>query len=645
MSFTQANRLLAIETPLGEDILLIENFTCSERISGLFQIQANCAVELANLAKMKAERLIGAPVNIRIRVRGTKERLWNGIVRRVAHTSKDATFGYFTLDIVPKIWRLAHQTDCRIYQGKKVPEVVEEILGEFGITPFRFDLQKSYTPWDYCVMYRESFLQFISRLLEQEGLFYFFEHERGSHTLKIADHPGAHPKCPIDSEIRYQPEAGSGTEDDDDMVARWESAEELRPGVFTMRDHHFQLPAKNLEVTERTLVSLGGNTAMEVFDYPGEYAQLFVDPDKRLDQVQSEGERVVRLRMESEEVSIRSFAGTGFAVTLASGYQFELKQHYFKPLNTKYVLTTVQHQATQTPAYRGSQAALGAYRNSFKCIPLAVPFRPVRQTPKPVVQGLQTAIVTGPPGEEIYTDKYGRVKVRFFWDRRSPGDDKSSGWLRVATPWAGNHWGMIHIPRVGQEVVVEFLEGDPDQPMVTNSVYNADQMPPYTLPDHKTQSGIKSRSSKNGTPKHFNEIRFEDLKGREQIYIHAENSLSTVVEGSESRAVGGSRNTTIQKDDTCTLKEGSSSLIIEQRSRLLWIQEGSDSTVIDKGNSDIEVTLGKMTTSVPAGTYKVTAKEIELEATDKITIKCGGSSIELTSANIKAVSAMIDLNP
>jgi len=644
MSFTQANRLLAIETTLGVDILLIEHFTCAERISGLFSLRAQCAVELPRFSSVNADQLVGSSVNIRLGIGRGDERIWNGIVRRITHTQKDNVFAYFTLDLVPKFWRLSHMTDCRIYQEKTVPAIVEELLRETQIL-FRFDLQKEHKSWDYCVQYRESFFAFISRLLEQEGLFYFFEHQRDQHTLVIADHPQIHAPCPIQAVARYRPNLDAGTEDDSDLITHWESAEELRPGLFTMRDHHFQLPSRSLEVSESSVISLGGNGSMEVFDFPGEYAQLFVEPEQRLDEVQAEGQKSVRLRTEAEEVAVRSFSGSGIAVTLAAGFRFELQGHYVRPLNGQYVLTTVQHQSTQTPAYLNDQPVHSAYRNSFACIPLAVPYRPPRQTPKPFVRGAQTAVVTGPENEEIHTDKFGRIKVRFFWDRKSTGDAKSSCWIRVATPWAGQNWGMVHIPRIGQEVVVEFLEGDPDQPLVIGSVYNADQMPPYTLPKHGTQSGIKTRSSKEGTPENFNELRFEDSKGHEQVYLHAERTLTTVVEASESRSVGGSRTTTIHKDDKRTVKEGDYTLIIEKKDRTVEIEEGDDTATIDKGDKHITVTLGGMTTEVPAGTYKVTAKEIALEATTKITLKVGPSSIELTPTGVKVVGPMIDLNP
>ena len=637
MSFTQANRLLAIETSLGVDVLLIENFSCSERVSGLFSITAYCAVELANLSQVKPPDLIGSSVNIRLRVGETGERVWNGMVKRITQGSRDNVFAYFTLEVVPQMWRLAHMTDCRIYQGKTVPEIVEASLGELDGFKVRLDLQKKHRPWDYCVQYRESFFQFISRLLEQEGMYYFFEHKQDQHTLVISDHPNAHAQCPLNAAARYRPSVDAGTEDDDDLVTNWESADELRPGLFTMRDHHFQLPGKSLEVSESSVISMGGNSSMEVYDYPGEYAQLFAEPDKRLGEVQEEGQTLVRLRTESEEVAIRSFAGSGLAVALAAGYRFELKDHYQRSMNGKYVLTSVQHHASQSPSYVNDEPVGAAYRNSFQCIPAAVPFRPQRQTPKPFVRGVQTAVVTGPKGEEIYTDKYGRIKVQFHWDRKGQSNEKSSCWIRVATPLAGNKWGMIHIPRIGQEVVVEFLEGDPDQPIVLGSVNNADQMPPYTLPDEKTKSTIKTYSSKGGDG--FNEIRLEDKKGSEQVFIHAERNYDLRVKKDRMESILGVSNLTVTKDQIEKV-DGAKHLTVKGDQN-----EKVDGTVSLKAGADLQQEVGS-NFALKAGTevHIKSGMNLVIESGTTLTLKVGGNFINIGPAGVAIQGTMVLIN-
>jgi type VI secretion system secreted protein VgrG len=307
-------------------------------------------------------------------------------------------------------------------------------------------------------------------------------------------------------------------------------------------------------------------------------------------------------------------------------------------VNGKYLLTSVQHQAVQTPWYVAEEAAsMGTepYQNSFSCIPDTVPYRPPRITPKPVVQGPQTAEVVGPSGEEIHVDEFGRIKAQFHWDRLGKKDETSSCWMRVATFWAGKQWGAVHIPRIGQEVVVEFLEGDPDQPIVTGSVYNSEAMPPYSLPDNGTQSGIKSRSSKQGAPSNFNEIRFEDKKGSEELHVQAEKNLSTLVKANETRSVGGSRSTTIQKDDTLTIKEGNELVTINKGNREVKIEMGNDTLTVSKGNITVDSSLG---------THKMTAMNVEINGTAGVKIVCGASSIELNPAMIKIAAPMVKIN-
>ena len=282
-----------------------------------------------------------------------------------------------------------------------------------------------------------------------------------------------------------------------------------------------------------------------------------------------------------------------------------------------------------------TRESVDAYSNSFTCIPYKIPFLPERGTPKPVVRGPHTAVVVGPPGEEIFPDKFGRVKVQFFWDRQGKMDENSSCWTRVSHPWAGKNWGFVAIPRIGHEVVVEFLEGDPDRPIIVGSVYNADNMPPYALPDNKTQTGVKTRSSKGGGSANFNEIRFEDKKGSEELYFHAERNLTGEVEKDETRTVGENRTTTIHKDDTETVETGNHTLTVSQ---------GNREATVSMGNDKLTVSMGGVTHEVPVGTHKVDAMMVETDGQTMITLKCGASSIEMTPASITIKSPMVMIN-
>ncbi|MEZ5353930.1 MAG: type VI secretion system tip protein VgrG [Bryobacteraceae bacterium] len=630
MIHTQKGRMLAIHTPLGEDVMLLLHFTCAERISDLFTIKAHVMVEKENAAKVKADAIVGKAVAITMEVEKGKTRFFHGIVRRLVQSGREEQSDLYRLEIVPTFWRLTARHNCRIFQKKTIPEIVETVFQEAGMSKFTFSLQKPHLAWDYCVQYRESDWQFVNRLCEQEGIYFFFAHDQSGHEMILSDNPNGHKDCPFETKLEYIPEAGKKGH-----IISWETSEELRPGAFSQRDHNFQLPSKMLDVMEVSTVQIGDNSNLEIYDYPGEYAQLFQEPEARLGDVEKEGERIVRIRMEQEEAAHNVSAGSTQFGVLVSGHTFELQKHFNKALNAKYVVTSVQHTAEQTPTYDADTKVPRPYAANFTCIPHKIPFRPARRTPKPFVRGPQTAVVVGPPGEEIFVDKFGRVKVQFFWDRLGNGDDKSTCFIRVATPWAGQQWGMVHIPRVGQEVVVDFLEGDPDQPLITNSVYNADNLPPYDLPANKTQSGVKTRSSKGGSGANFNEIRFEDKKGKEEIHVHAERNLSTTVEASESRSVGGSRSTTIHKDDKLTVEEGNYEVKVLKKDHTFMVAMGNHQTTVTKGNTERKTPLGK---------EDVMAKEVQILALTGIKIICGASSINMTPASITITSPVIKLN-
>ena len=598
MATTQDNRLLRIDTPLGADVLLIESFSARESISSPFAIHVDALADDDKKSQVTAEALIGKNAVITVELKDGAKRYFHGMVSRLVSAGRgyDERYARFQLEIVPTLARLLSRTDCRIFQKMTAADIVKQVLGDAHVD-FRPALEKPYTERDYCVQYRETDLNFISRLMEDEGIFYFFEHEQGKHTMVLADKPSANKPCPVQSSVHYKDEGGFGERED--TVLEWTVAEQLRSGLATLRDHHFQLPDKKLDCPDPTSISRGDNSNLEIYDYPGDYAKLFNKPDERLGDVEKEGAKIVRLRMEREETAYEEAHGTGDVRVFCSGFWFTLTNHFKGEYNDKWLVTSVYHSASQSPHYVSTGVVGEPYSNSFTCIPYKIPFRPERVALKPVVRGPHTAVVVGQQGEEIWPDKFGRVKVKFFWDRDEKKDENSSCWVRVAQPWAGKNWGFIAIPRIGHEVVVDFLEGDPDQPIIVGSVYNAENMPPYSLPDNKTQTGIKTRSSKGGGSANFNEIRFEDKQDSEELYVHAERNFTGEVEKDESRTVGGSRSTTIQQDDT---------------------------------------------TEVPKGTSKLVADEVLIDATTHLKITCGGSSIEMTSGMITIKAPMVKIN-
>lgn len=555
MAHTQANRNLEVTTPLGKDVLLLVGLSGEESLSRLFRFQIDAIAE--NRTDIAFDRLLGQKITVRVSLPGNKKRFFNGICVRVSQGERDSLFTQYTLEIVPELWKLTKKAQSRIFQHKPVDDILKKVFEGLNV---KYQYQGNFEPRDFCVQYRETDFNFASRLMEEEGIYYYFTHSDGDHQMVVSNNPQGHADVPIASTLIYENvEGGTRAED---RVYDWAKSQEWRSGKHTLWDHSFELPHKHLDATGniRDSVQVGkvthklkvaGNDKFEIYDYPGEYAQRFDGVDKGggdrssdLQKIFKDNQRTVNLRLDEEAVPGIIIQGASSCRQLVSGHKFTLQRHF--NADGQYVLTAVSHSASQGNYISGEGEF--HYANSFSCIPAALPFRPQRITPKPVVQGTQTAVVVGPSGEEIFTDKYSRVKVQFHWDRDGKNDADSSCWVRVATAWAGKQWGVISIPRIGQEVVVDFLEGDPDQPIIVGSVYNADQMPPYKLPDEKTKSTVKSRSSKQGSSSNFNEIRFEDKKGSEQIFINAEKDMDTRVENDDRQIVKSNRHIIVDKE-------------------------------------------------------------------------------------------------
>jgi type VI secretion system secreted protein VgrG len=547
--FIQENRLLSIETPLGPNKLLMRALTGHEGISQLFQFQLDLLSEDGNI---NFDQIVGQNVNVDIKLADNEtKRYFNGFVSRFSQLPNEGQFAHYQAEMVPWLWFLTRTTDCLIFQNRSIPDIIQQVFQSFGFSDFELDLRRTYQEWEYCVQYRETACNFVMRLMEQEGIFFFFKHQKGKHILVMADSPAAHKPCPDQSKVRYEHSAGPGIAREEDTINSWQMEHELRPGKYAINDFYFETPSTSLLSSIEGQVTQGGNKKYEVYDYPGEY-------EKR-----GEGDSWVRLRIEEEETPHAVITGSGGCRSLVSGFRFDLSEHTRKDQNGTYVLTTISHNAHEGGTYTGIVGTEASYTNIFTCIKHSITFRPPRVSPRPLMQGVQTATVVGPPGEEIYVDKYGRVKVQFHWDRVGKHNEKSSCWIRVSHPWAGKNWGAVAIPRMGQEVVVDFLEGDPDRPLIVGRVYNAEQMPPYDLPGNKTQTGIKSRSSLGGTPANFNEIRFEDKKGQEQVYIHAERNKDTLVEHDETITVQNNRTITVDGTHTETIKKQTKITITE----------------------------------------------------------------------------------
>jgi type VI secretion system secreted protein VgrG len=653
MRYVQTDRPIKITTPLGPDKLLVTSVVGREALCELFRFEVQAVAEHGT--HVPFEDLLGRKATLEV-VQTNGSRYVNGIVNRVVQEGRDEHFVGYHLTIVPQFWQLTRKMQSRIFQHKSIPDVLKAVLEGMEVS---YELQGDWEARDYCVQYRETDFEFASRLMEEEGIYYFFKHSSDGHKLVLANTPQSHPGVPYQATAIYDEIEATAREDD--RVCLWHKSQEIRSGKYLTWDECFQMPGKHLDA-QKTIqdsvqvgsvnhrLKVGGNDRMELYEFPGGYAGRFDDLDKggglqpnELTKIFSDGPRTVDIRMQQEAVGSLLIHGRGAIASFTAGHAFDLTDHFSD--NGKFILTSVEHRAKQ-PVIAQAQYGAYEYSNEFTCIPVALPYRPQRKMPKPSIRGVQSATVVGPSGEEIYTDKYGRVKVQFHWDRDGTNDVNSSCWARVATYWAGKQWGAIHIPRIGQEVIVDFMEGDVDQPIIVGSVYNADMMPPYTLPDDKTQSGIKSRSSKGGGSANYNEIRFEDKMGSEQILVHAEKDLCTEVENDESRTVGRDRTTSIGRDETISIGRDRSETV----GRNETIKIGKDRTESVAQNETI--TIGKDRTESVAQNESLSigrnrditiGQDESREAGMSIELKVGQSSIRLDQTGVTIKGMMITI--
>ncbi len=628
-TYSQAERPLRITTVLGDDVLLLSGFTGEEGVSRPFGFTLDLRSEDADI---DPARLLRSAMTVTIAAPG-EERVIHGLVRRFVQLGRDGDLAAYRAEIVPWLWFLSLSRRSKIFQDQTVPDIVEAVFRDLGHSDFQIRCTKTYPKREYCVQYRETDLTFVSRLLEDEGIFYFFEHADDKHTLVLADAPTAVKDCPGQAKVRAT--AMAGTFQEDDVVLELEREHAVHAGKVTLRSYDYLQPSLRLES------SVSGDGDEEIYDYSDDYTEL------------DDGERLARIQLEAEEATYEVVRGSGTCRSFRSGYRFELTGHYRSDANQAYHLLSVHHTARGGDFETGRQDTF-EYRNVFEAMPHGVPYRPPRRADRPVVRGSQTAVVVGKSGEEIWVDKHGRVKVQFHWDRDGNKDENSSCWVRVSSAWAGKNWGAVQLPRLGQEVIVDFLEGNPDRPIITGRVYNAEQTPPYALPSNQTQSGVKSRSSKGGGADNFNEIRFEDKKGSEELFVHAEKDLVVTAKNDERRTIGHDRTTSIQRHDTRTVKEGDDTLTVEQGNQAVTIKMGNQTTTLDAGNQELTLKSGNQTITLKMGSQQTNVKlgnvttkadlgKIANEAMQGIELKVGQSSVKLDQTGVTIKGMMVKI--
>ncbi len=534
--FSRMPQPISLTSPLPAEDLRFASISMTQGLSTLGEARLNM---VSRKESLHPGDLLGQPVTVTMELRDDAKRYLHGYVTRFSQTGHRGSDYTYQAIVRPWLWFLKQTFDCRIFQEMTVPDIVKKVFDDHSVANFEFKLFRSYRKWTYCVQYRESDFDFVARLLEHEGIYWYFEHADGEHKLVLVDSQSAHDASPTCESLPFY-EGGSDAPPDQELVSAWRFSSSVIPGQVTLRSYDFERPSTDLKV-DKTKARKHELSDYEVFDYQGDYTQAADGTQFSEDRVDEMHTRAMVLQGDSN--------GHGIEV----GRLLSLTNHPREDQNIEYLITGISLHA-QTDATESGSTASSALRCDFTAIPSDQQFRPERRTRKPVVHGPQTAMVVGPGGEEIFTDKYGRVKVQFHWDRYGKKNDKSSCWVRVSHPWAGKNFGAIHIPRIGQEVVVGFLEGDPDQPLITGRVYNAEQMPPWDLPANATQSGILTRSSKGGGYGNANAIRFEDKAGAEQLWIHAEKNQDIEVENDETHSVGHDRTKTIDHDETVHVK-------------------------------------------------------------------------------------------
>lgn len=619
--YTQQEHLLSITSSLGPDVLILTEFSGDEGLSNLFSYRLTL---LSKRDDIKPTDLVGQHVAFVVTSENYEPRYFNGYVSSLTAGSVSVRgFREYYAEVVPWLWFLTRTSNCRIFQEKTTKEIISKVFDDRGFTDYKFSLNGADITWEYCVQYRETDFNFVSRLMEQLGFFYFFSQESDKHIMVISDNVGAYQDV-----IEKNVEFNSGSLPID-HIFEWVHKYSFRSGKLGHSDYDFKDPSNKLRSNTNTLIDLPTSKNYEFYDYPGEYT------------TKAEGDSLIRVRMEEEEVPHEVVQGESSCRSFTPGGKFKLTKHLFdseskgKSKGT-YVFTQVKHIAISNTYITGDGEG-EVYSNTFTCIPSTVIFRPPRITPKPNIAGVQTAVVTGPSGEEIYTDKYGRVKVQFHWDREGKGDDVTSCWIRVAQYLAGKNWGAMFLPRIGQEVVVEFLEGDPDRPLIVGSVYNKENMPAYTLPNEKTKSGIKTLSSKGGGG--FNEIRFEDDKGSEQIFIHAEKNQDNRVKEDSIEWVGKDRHLIVIENQFEKVDKDKHLTVIGDQN------EKVDGTVSLDGGADLQQKISANYALEAGGEIHLKAgSTIVLEANTQISFKVGGNFIDISASGVSIVGTMVNIN-
>jgi type VI secretion system secreted protein VgrG len=599
-NLVQDNRSAVLTTPLGKDVLVVTEFSATEGLNELFEYHIEA---LSGQENIDFDKAIGQGCMVKMDTDDGKKRIFHGIMTEAQWLGQpDKEIYSYRFVLRPWLWLLGHRADCRIFLDKSVRDIIREVFSKAGFTDFDDRTTGSYDQIDYCVQYRETDLAFVCRMMEHWGIYYFFEPSDGKHTLVMADSHSSHKPFSDLSKVEFNPRAGAG-QDEKQTLNTWVPERRFRTGKVSFNDYDYTAPNKNL-LASKAASEKYTNAKLEVYDYHYKYTD------------QGKGNDLAQHRLDAEQAMDQRRQGSGDASSLYPGGLVTLDKHPVSSENKEYLVVHASHHFTEQ-TYRSSGSGLGTtagYDGTYEFQLGDRPFRPLPLTPKPRIYGIQTAIVVGKKGEdseEISTDELGRIWVKFHWDR----DPQKTCPIRVAQVWAGNSWGAIFTPRLGMEVVVDFLEGDPDRPLVTGCVYNGNNSPPYALPDNKTMDGWKSNSSKGGGG--YNEFVFEDKKSSEKIRMHGEKDHEVVIKDTQTVTIG----------EAFTSQNGSAS-------RNWTLKQGDDNLEVSSGNQKVHIAQ-QQTINVD--------NDITITSFTSITLKVGGNQVVIDQSGVHIQGMQIDL--
>ncbi len=606
---SQKHRELEFISPLGDDVLLLHHFEAVEELGRPYNFELTLR---STKEDIDFESLLGQNVSIRLDVAGNDERYFNGYVTEFSQGENAEGFATYFATVSPWLWFLKRTNDCRIFQEQKATDIIEAVFRDNNYTDYELRLSNEYRLREYTVQYRESDFNFVSRLMEEEGIYYFFKHEKGRHLLILADTYSSHEMIPAYQAISYYPPDAT-TIRHEDTINHWKHKRKIVSGSIVLNDFDFKLSKADIK-NDYTYPKMHEKADAEIYDYPGNY----ITPD--------EGRHYARMRQEEIHSRYATVEGESTARGFTAGGLMKMIKHPRDDQNIEYLVTKVIHKVDQDAFGSTKKGATGfIYKNKFSVIESYTPFRAERINKPPVVDGPQHAVVVGPKGEEIYCDEFGRAKVQFAWDRYGEKNENSSCWVRVSYNSAGGSFGTMVLPRIGQEVIVDFYEGNPDRPVITGRTYNDACKVPYALPANKTRMTMKSSTHKG---KGFNELRFEDALGKEEIFMHAQYDQNNVVGNNETTKVkinreedvGGNERIGIGGDRTETVGGNENITVNGNRDETI----GKNEIITIKGNREETIEMAQ---------NLIVEKDIVIKSkTGNIHLETAGGSIIITKS-------------